>query len=300
MTEPIIILAGATGHLGERIATSLIQRGASVRALVRHGAAPGKLAPLRGLGVAVHEVDFSSRPALTTACAGGSCVVSALSGLRGVIVDAQAALLDAAVAAGVPRFIPSDYSIDFTRLPAGQNRNLDLRREFAQALARAPIAVTSIFNGAFMEILTDKAPILLFKLRRVLCWGDADQRLDFTTIEDTAAFTAAAALDPVTPRYLRIADGQASARDLAAIMTAVTGKPHQLLRAGSLTALERIIKVARAIAPGREQVYPPWQGMQYLHNMFGGRAKLDPLDNDRYPGMQWTSVRAALERHAHG
>jgi len=63
--------------------------------------------------------------------------VSALAGLRDVIVEAQTVLLDAAIKAGVPRFIPSDDSIDFTKFPAGENRNLDLRREFHQRLDKA-------------------------------------------------------------------------------------------------------------------------------------------------------------------
>jgi nucleoside-diphosphate-sugar epimerase len=46
--------------------------------------------------------------------------------------------------------------------------------------------------------------LILFKLKRVLYWGNADQRMDFTTIDDTAAFTASAALDPSTPRFLRL------------------------------------------------------------------------------------------------
>jgi hypothetical protein len=39
-------------------------------------------------------------------------------------------------------------------------------------------------------------PLILFKWKRILYWGDADQRMDFTTVGDTAAFTASAALDP--------------------------------------------------------------------------------------------------------
>ena len=34
--------------------------------------------------------------------------------------------------------------------------------------------------------------------------------------------------------------------------------------------------------------------MQYMRNMYDGRAKLEPLDNDRYPGMRWTTVRDVL------
>jgi hypothetical protein len=34
--------------------------------------------------------------------------------------------------------------------------------------------------------------------------------------------------------------------------------------------------------------------MQYLHNMFTGLPKLESLDNDRYPDIQWTKVREVL------
>ena len=65
----------------------------------------------------IAEADFASVSDLTTACRGASCVLSALSGLEDVIIGAQSRLPDAAIAAGVPRFIPSDYCIDFTKLP---------------------------------------------------------------------------------------------------------------------------------------------------------------------------------------
>lgn len=64
------------------------------------------------------------------ACAGAACVVCALNGVRPVMIDRQSALLEAAVAAGVARFIPSDFSADFARTAPDGNRNLDLRREF--------------------------------------------------------------------------------------------------------------------------------------------------------------------------
>ena len=54
-----------------------------------------------------------------------------ISGTRSVIVDAQRALLAATVAAGVPRFVPSDWSADYRSIDVGSNRNFELRREFA-------------------------------------------------------------------------------------------------------------------------------------------------------------------------
>jgi nucleoside-diphosphate-sugar epimerase len=292
--QPLIVLAGATGDLGHRIGLALLGRGAEVRALVRPGNTKPEVGQLRERGATIVEVDFANQAALTAACAGAACVVSALSGLREVIVDAQSQLLDAAVAAGVPRFIPSDYAIDYTKLPEGSNRNLDLRREFGRRLDQAPIQATSVLNGMFMDLLTGQAPVVLFKIKRVLYWGSADQPLDFTTTADTAAFTAAAALDPTTPRYLRVAGEVATVRELQAAAEAATGQRFRRLRAGGLWLLKLMIRITRRLAPAPREVFPPWQGMQYLHNMFTGLPKFATLDNDRYPDLKWTKVREVL------
>ena len=296
MNEPTIVVAGATGNLGGRIARALRERGARVRALVRPSTAQDKIERLRDLGVAIASIDLNNDSQVTQACSGASCVVSALQGLREVIVETQTVMLGAAIKAGVPRFIPSDYSIDFTKIAPGENRNLDLRRDFHERLAKASISATTIFNGAFADMLTGQMPLILFKLRRVLYWGNSDQRMDFTTIDDTATFTASAALDPSAPRILRIVGDQLSARELAGVASEVTGKKFRLFRAGGLGMLGALIKVARMVAPAEKEIFPAWQGMQYMRNMFDGRAKLEPLDNDRYPGMRWATTRDVLSR----
>ncbi len=211
-----IILAGATGSLGQKIAANLAGLGAKVKALVRKGSSAEAVANLHALGVDIIFVDYNDEEQLTEACRGGAIVVSALSGLRHVIVDAQTSLLNAALRAGVYRFIPSDYCIDFTKLPYGTNRNLDLRKEFAERLNTTSIKATSILNGMFTDLLTGQAPVILFGLSRVVYWGNADQQLDFTTLENTAAFTAQAALNNDTPRFLRIAGEVISSEGITA------------------------------------------------------------------------------------
>ena len=295
--ESCIILAGATGDLGERIARHLLKKGATVLALVRPASARDEIAVLRKLGATIVEVDFDSLPQLTHACQGGTCVVSALSGLREVIVDTQTKLLHAAVEARVPRFIPSDYCIDYTQTPEGTNRNLDLRREFRQCLDQAPIQATSILNGMFADLLTGQAPVVLYPFKRIVYWGDADQPLDFTTIADTAEYTAAAALDPTTPRDLRIAGDVLSPRDLRQVASQATGNGYKLFRVGSLGTLDVMIKVTKTLMPAQNEVFPPWQGMQYLRNMLSGQAKLTSLDNDRYPAIRWTKVQEVIALH---
>lgn len=185
----IIVVAGGTGNLGGRIIKASIKRGAEVRAIVRNGSEPEKIAKLTELGAKVVTVDMSDAAQLKQACQGVSCVVSALAGLHDVIVDSQTKLLDAAISAGVPRFIPSDYSSDFTQLPAGENRNFDLRKEFHQYLDKSSIAATSILNGAFADILGYGTPVYNVKNYSVGYWGDkSDWKIDFTTMDDTADY----------------------------------------------------------------------------------------------------------------
>jgi uncharacterized protein YbjT (DUF2867 family) len=288
-----IIVAGATGDLGGRIVRAAVAQGAAVRALVRDGTAPDRLAALEAAGAEAVPVDFDDALAMARACRGVVCVVSALSGLGGTILDAQTKLLDAAIGGGAARFIASDYSIDYRALPTGTNRNFDLRRAFRTRLDTAPIMATSIFNGAFADMLTGQMPLIQRPIRRVLYWGSADTRFALTAKNDVAAYTAAAALDPAAPRNLHIAGAEVSANDLAAIMAEVTGKRYATFRAGSLPALARIIGATRRMFPGKGQVFPAWQGMQYLHNMFDGRAPSAPVDNDRYP-VAWTDLRTIL------
>lgn len=290
-------MAGATGDLGGRIARALVARRATLTALVRRDksrSAALSVAALRERGVRIVEVDFEGSRELERGCAGATCVLSALSGLRDVIVRAQTSLLDAAVATGCPRFIPSDFSLDYGKLPAGKNRNFDLRRQFNQRLDAAPIAATSILNGAFADLLSGDAPFLLPAIRRVLYWGDRNPKLDFTTKDDVAAFTAAVALDSDTPRSLRVAGEQVTTQQIADYASEVSGRRFRVLRAGSLERLELLTRVARAFDAREREVFPPWQGMQYMRDMYDGAGGLAPLDNARYPGMSWTSVREVL------
>jgi NmrA-like family len=289
----LIILAGATGDLGNKIARELIRKNARVVALVRLGISSEKRKELQSLGCFVQEVDFSDSKALSEACQGGSVVVSALAGLRDVMVETQTCLLNAAVSAKVPRFIPSDFALDFTKLPADWNRNLSFRNEFRERADKADIKVTSILNGGFMNMLTGKAPFVLFKINRILCWGNPDQLTDWTTIEDTALFTAMASLDPETPRYLKIAGDQISANGLAKIMSELTGEKFKVLRPGSLGVFKFIIGLTKLLTNKTDALYPPWQGMQYMHNMYSGVAKFDKVDNDRYK-MKWVTAKELL------
>ena len=292
--KKIIVISGATGNLGERIVKALLKKGASVRAIARASTDAGKVKKLEDLGLKVFRIDLSDSKEIAKACEGASCVVSALAGLRDVVINTQRKLLDGAVMAGVPHFIPSDFSLDFSNLKVGQNRNLDLRREFHQYLEEAPIASTTIFNGPFMDLLTGQMPMIFDKQKWILYWGNPDQSLDFTTMDNTAEYTANVALDDSAPRFLRIAGDQITPRQMVKIMSEITGKEFSLFKAGGIGLIDGIIKTMKFFSPAKKDIYPIWQGMQYMRDMMEGRAKIDSYDNDRYQGMNWTSIKDLL------
>jgi nucleoside-diphosphate-sugar epimerase len=294
----IIVVAGATGNLGERIVKTLLAEGAEVRALVRPSSNSEKIKHLEQLGAKVFKVEATNAQDIAKACQGANCVVSALSGLREVIIDAQKALLDGAILAGIPRFIPSDFSLDFTKTTNRTNRNLDLRREFHQYLdKKTEIAATSIFNGAFADMLTGQMPMILFKQKRIFYWGNGDQKLDFTTIQNVADYTAHVALETTTPRFLRIAGDEISAKGLQQMMSELSGEHYKTLRPGGLGLFGVMIKMTRFFAPNEQELYPAWQGMQYLHNMLEGRCKIEKVDNQRHPNVRWTTAKDVISAH---
>lgn len=289
-----ILVAGATGNLGGKIVNALIEKGADVYAIVRSSTDINKINELKEKGVKVSQIDTNNLKEVTQACIGMDCVVSALAGLRDVIIDTQKILVDAAIEAKVPRFIPSDYSTDFTNLIEGKNRNLDLRREFHKYLENKPITVTTIFNGPFMDLLTGEMPLIVPQITRIVYWANPNEVMDFTTTFDVAKFTANVALDSDTPRYLYIAGDRVSSKDVRNIVSKIMGKEFKMFRVGNIGFLDFLIKISKMISPGTDDLYPAWQGMQYMRDMMEGRVKIQSYDNDRYPNMHWTTVKEFL------
>ena len=292
--KKIIVIAGATGNLGGKIVKELLAQNAEVRAIVRLETNLQKIKDLEQQGVQVFQVDTSNKSEISKSCLGAHCFVSALAGLKETVIDVQKVFLDAAIEAKVQRFIPSDYSSDFTNLKEGENRNLDFRRKFHEYLDKSPIKATTIFNGPFMDLLTTDMPLILFKQKKILCWGNANQILEFTTTENVAAFTAAAAIDENTPRYLRIAGDTLSCNDFVKLLTEVTTKKYKIFRPGGIKLLNFLIKMTRFFSPSEKELYPAWQGMQYMRDLMEGRIIFQKYDNNRYSNIQWTSVKEFL------
>lgn len=154
-----------------------------------------------------------------------------------------------------------------------------------------PIQATTIFNGAFMDLLDGSMPLILPKMKRVLQWGDPGVVMDMTTMDNVAEYTAQVAVDDNTPRDLHIAGGRVSAASLAALLSNLAKEPYRTFRAGGIQRLNTIIRMLRFFSKNTKDLYPIWQGMQYMRDMMEGRASIQRHDNDRYP-IRWTDVKS--------
>ncbi|KAJ4982591.1 NmrA-like family protein [Stagonosporopsis vannaccii] len=115
-----VAIAGASGCFGRCLVQKLLNKpGVSVRGLVRDRS---KLtaATRSNPSIEIIEGDVTDAHALRKLVKGADIVVSALMGDNSFMFEAQKQLIDTAEDASVPRFLASDYTLDYTTLEYGQ------------------------------------------------------------------------------------------------------------------------------------------------------------------------------------
>lgn len=301
MKNKLVVVAGATGKLGRLVIEALVKDPAArVRALVRDAKKP-EAAALAGPRVEVFELDATSPDVERRAKAveGAWAVVSTLQGGPDIIIDAQLALLRAAKAAGARRFIPSDYSYDLFGLEPGINVNSDWRRTFAERARAeaAPVEVVHVLQGIFADAyVLGFLGMLDGQTATLRYWGDGTTPIDWTTWEDTARFTAAAALDERNvPEKLYVSGDRKDVFAFAETWESVHGKKLTRERLGSLDDLAAETKRRFETEPANMFA---WLPLMYARGVFGGRAVLGPSQNALYPNIVPETLSQAMARGA--
>lgn len=300
MKNKVVVVVGAAGKLGRLVVDSLLAHpGIIVRALVRD---PAKVEDLKRDRVELVGFDAaaSSDAERAAVVAGAYAVISTLQGGPDIIVDAQGRLLQAAKAAGVRRFIPSDYSYNIFSLPVGINVNSDWRRTFAEK-AHGEITdgfeVVHVMQGIFADrVVLGFLGAFNSEQGVVRYWGDGATPIDWTTWEDTARFTAAAAIDdrPV-PEHLFVAGDRIDMLTFIKTWERVNGKSLHVERLGSLDDLIRATQKALAEQPSNMYA---WLPLMYARGMYEGQALLGTRENGRYPEIKAETVEDAIRRQA--
>jgi uncharacterized protein YbjT (DUF2867 family) len=197
----MILVAGATGFLGGEICRRLAAEGEAVRALVRATSDPSAVERLRALGVATVVGDVRDRASLDAACRGARAVVSTVTSTRsrqaGDGIEAtdeagQLALVDAARAAGVERFVYISYSEHLDDDGPLTRAKRAVERRVRESGMRYAILRPSFFMQVWL------GPHLGFDHagRSATIYGDGRAPISFVSLGDVAELAARAARDP--------------------------------------------------------------------------------------------------------
>ena len=158
-----VAVAGASGSLGEPLVKELLKDGFSVTALTR----PDSTATFPEK-VRVAKVDYEDVESLTSALKGQDAVVSTVAT---VAVKLQENLVDAAVAAGVKRLIPSEFGCDMSNpraraLPAYAQK-VKIEEYVEKKCKGTQTSYTFIFNNAFLDFGLDRGIMMDLKGKKI-------------------------------------------------------------------------------------------------------------------------------------
>lgn len=201
-----VAVAGATGSLGYRICEALRLRGASVRPLTRP------------------DVDLTKPETLPRALRGVGCVVSTATsfprtnGIDAVDRTGNFALVDAAEAAGVERFV----FVSFRPVPLDFPLQ-DAKRAVEERLAASALDAVVLRPGKFMDVWF--SPLVGFdpSRRRATIFGDGTAPVSWVATGDVAVEAAEAALGRRCGTYEIGGPEALSQRDVVAIFRELTG-----------------------------------------------------------------------------
>ncbi|THF68385.1 NAD-dependent epimerase/dehydratase family protein [Deinococcus sp. Arct2-2] len=279
-----VLLAGATGMLGGRIAHHLLlEPEIHLRLLVRSAERPNQQALLKPLierGAEVVQGDLSDPPSLDRATQGADVIISAVQGGPDVIVDGQVALAQSGARNGARRILPSDYGLDLFQATPGEHLMFDLRRTADEQIAATGIQQINVLQGAFMEMFAPGAGTFDDDTGTVTYWGDGTQMIDTTSLEDTARMVARIALDPgVQEGKFAFAGDRLSILDATKVIEAQTGRTFKHLVMGT----EAELRAAHSQA--LQETSHPFAAvlLAYQLYMLIGQTNLSHLQNGRYP-----------------
>ena len=128
-------------------------------------------------------MDYTSLESLTAALQGIDALVSTVSGTA---IESQTTLIDAAVAAGVKRFIPSEYG-NCTTNPKLESfpvySSMTKIRQYVQEKAKAgKIIWTVLACGGFLDFLFARPILFDFANHKVTLYDEGDNRMSSTSL----------------------------------------------------------------------------------------------------------------------
>jgi NADH dehydrogenase len=231
----MILVVGSTGLLGTEICRRLRARGLPVRAFVRPGSP--REAMLRDMGAEIAHGDLRSKPTIDATCAGVEAVISTATAmgskdksltLRAVDLDGQLALVQAARASGVRRYVHLSPSPNLQpTVPL-----VRYKREVEHAVRASGMEWTIVQPSVLMEVWLSDLLGWDHVAGRAMVFGPGTAPLSWITIGDVAEYIVRSLDDPrCVNRDLPLGGPEAiPPNDVVKLFESLSGRPYRVRR----------------------------------------------------------------------
>jgi uncharacterized protein YbjT (DUF2867 family) len=224
MESTTILVAGATGLLGNEICRLLRAKHLSVKALVRTTSDPVKTEQLTKLGVQLIQGDLRNKETLDPALQGVKTVITSVSSMpfsykpgendiQSVDEDGIINLINASKTAGVNHFIYTSFS-----------RNLDLdfplrnaKRKVESHLQDSGLIYTILRPGCFMELWLSSAVGFDTRNGKVTTCGTGENPVAYISVKDVAKFAVESISNPAAKNAILELGGPQNLSQLDAV-----------------------------------------------------------------------------------
>ncbi|EJD41360.1 NAD(P)-binding protein [Auricularia subglabra TFB-10046 SS5] len=285
----LVLIAGATGNLGQKLIDSLISRGHHVRVLARNPSKldPARLAKLEGV---VQSANYYDIAALDRGCAGVDAVICAYYAVPELQLEGNLLLLRAAERAGVRTFVAATWNFDWRNMALGQHESYDAYLAFRNHVElSSDIKPIYIFTAALVEVLFALPGHGYFSpenhglwdpaAKTLDLWGTGDEVWQWTTEKDAAEFTAAIVEreDASQGGFWSVCSGENTLMEIVALYEKVKGIKVDIRRKGTVEQLREVALEARK--QGTRRNYLPYIGYFYQLFALKGTWVMGELDN---------------------
>ncbi|KAL4948561.1 hypothetical protein BDW69DRAFT_189152 [Aspergillus filifer] len=217
-----VVLAGISGNLGPAILSAVSSSSLfTVTVFTRAGSSTNFPDNVKST-----EVNYDSIDDLTSKLSGQDAVVSTISHTAGA---AQTNLIRAAAAAGVSRFVPSEFGSDLDNpinRPAPAYAPKIAAQELLKSLAEeGKISYTFVYNGAFLDWGL-KVGFPVSPARKTAALHDGGERkYSTTTLPGVGQAVVGVLKNPeeTKNRVVRVAEANTTLKDLLALSQEVVG-----------------------------------------------------------------------------
>ncbi|KAE8137346.1 NmrA-like family protein [Aspergillus pseudotamarii] len=275
-------IAGITGKFAHRVVSHLLKHfNVIIRGYCRDSSKVSE--SISSEKVTLFKGDAFEKEAIHTFAQGCDVLICCYLGDNKLMIDEQKILIDACEQLGVPRYITSDWALDYTKLKLGELFPKDpVIHVRAYLTTKQKVKGVHILIGRFMEpVLSPFFNILDPKTNSFRFWGEGDEIMEGTADDTAAQFTTAVARDPEATGVIRFLGGRATIREIVQSYEKVYGVKANLERLGSLDDLYKFMHETRAQNPA--DIYG-YMSLFFYYYWINGQTFVGlGLDNDRYP-----------------